>query len=153
MNIIVANAPTLCDTLTTALWPALEAAYLAAPNPSRIKALVMTNPHNPLSQCYPAAVLRQCMTFCHDRNLHFISDEVYALSVFANSSPKPLVPFVSVLSLLETPSQAKGRDEADLTDHESQNIIDPSRVHVLWTTSKDFGLSGIRMVRRPSIVY
>lgn len=69
------------------------------------------------------------MKFCSKYNIHFISDEVYALSRFSNPEIKKPQPFVSVLSL---PLDDIG--------------IDKSLVHAVWSTSKDFGQSGFRMV-------
>ena len=94
---------------------------------------MLTNPHNPFGQCYPADVLLECVRFCCARAIHFVSDEVYAMSEFANSA-EPAVPFVSVLAL-------------DISTLVSEEEVDRSRVHVLWSISKDFGSSGIRMVR------
>ncbi|RAK88627.1 PLP-dependent transferase [Aspergillus costaricaensis CBS 115574] len=64
--------------------------------------------------------------FCGKHKIHFISDEIYANTVFSN--PGSNAPnFTSVLSL-------------DLDD-----IIDPRLVHVLYGMSKDFGASGLRL--------
>jgi aspartate/methionine/tyrosine aminotransferase len=140
VNIIAVNTHTLLETLTTAIISTLETAYSAAPQPWRVKALVLTNPHNPLAQCYPPEILRSCLSFCHERNLHFISDEVYALSTFESSTSLP--PFVSALSFLDN------FPETDVEKrHREKVIINPSRVHVVWSMSKDFGCSGLRMVR------
>jgi len=88
------------------------------------------------------------MSFCHARALHFVSDEVYALSTFASSSSsnsreeKPPIPFISALALENMPPAEV--EEGDGT--EALHEIDRSRVHVVWSTSKDFGSSSIRMV-------
>ncbi|MCJ1271570.1 hypothetical protein MMC22_011472 [Lobaria immixta] len=133
VNIIVVNLPAFSLTLTSALLPALASAFSSAPDPNRIKALVLTNPHNPFGQCYPADVLRKCVRFCRARTIHFVSDEVYAMSEFA-SSAGPAAPFVSALAL-----------DTSTPGSEEEQQIDRSRVHVIWSTSKDFGSSGIRM--------
>ena len=116
------------NSLTDALIPALEEAYNNAPCP--VRAMLMTNPSNPLAQCYPQSCLEECLRFCQRKNIHYISDEVYALTSFpCPELPEP-VPFVSVLSL----------DVARIG-------CDLSRIHMVWSTSKDFGQSGMRMVR------
>jgi aspartate/methionine/tyrosine aminotransferase len=92
----------------------------------RPRGFLLTNPHNPLGKCYPAATIRAIAAFCERHNLHFISDEIYALSVYADPEQNQ-TPFVSALSL-------------DLDD-----CIDPRRVHVLYGTSKDFCASGLRL--------
>ncbi|MCJ1380194.1 hypothetical protein MMC17_003297 [Xylographa soralifera] len=114
------------NCLTEALLPALERAYNNASCP--VKAILMTNPSNPLAQCYPQSCLEECLRFCQRKNIHYISDEVYALTSFPCAEVPEPVPFVSVLSL----------DTTKLG-------CDLSRIHTVWSTSKDLGQSGIRM--------
>ncbi|KAK8069351.1 hypothetical protein PG994_005967 [Apiospora phragmitis] len=115
---------------------ALRHAYDAAANRQKdIKAVVVTNPNNPLGQCYSREVLRDCLEFCHAHNLHFISDEVYALSTITGSAVRAPKPFVSVLALL---------DEDGMGDAAAVAAMAP-KVHMVWSMSKDFGCSGIRM--------
>lgn len=95
----------------------------------KVKGLALCHPHNPLGRCYPRDVLVKLMELCQRNQMHFISDEIYALSVWKNTvdeSPKP-VDFESALSI-------------DLT-----GIIDPQLVHILWGVSKDFGANGLRL--------
>jgi len=61
--------------------------------------------------------LKELLKFCQKHQIHFISDEVYALSVFYSGDPDA-VPFTSVLSL-------------DLS-----GLIDPNLVHVMYGFSK-----------------
>ncbi|KAL1954863.1 hypothetical protein VTO42DRAFT_505 [Malbranchea cinnamomea] len=94
-----------------------------------IRGLVLCHPHNPLGRCYPREVIVKLMQLCQKYRIHFISDEIYALSVWENTvyqNPPP-VPFESALSI-------------DLT-----GLIDPELVHVLWGMSKDFGANGLRL--------
>lgn len=125
---ILVTTSSLDSTLTEGLLPALEEAYLGAS--CTVRAVLLTNPHNPLGQCYPPNVIEGCMKFCKKHDLHLISDEVYALTLFDNREVKDCVRFRSALSF----------------DLESLNC-DPSHVHVFWSTSKDFGQSGFRMVQ------
>lgn len=74
------------------------------------------------------------MDFCQQRNLHYISDEVFANTVYDPDAEQ----FVSALSLLKNP----GKDDGD----EGKSIIEPSMVHVVWSTTKDFGACGVRSV-------
>lgn len=83
----------------------------------RVAALLVANPENPLGRCYTAEMLRYMVDFCQREKLHFVVDEVYALSAGPG--------FTSVLSL-------------DLRDA-------LGNVHVLWGMSKDFGLGGCRV--------
>ncbi|KAF7714221.1 1-aminocyclopropane-1-carboxylate synthase-like protein [Penicillium ucsense] len=94
-----------------------------------VRALMLCHPHNPLGRCYPRQVLIELMRLCQKYRIHLVSDEIYALSVFANTvdeSPAP-VDFESVLAI------------------DRDGIIDPSLVHGLWGMSKDFGANGIRL--------
>lgn len=75
---LVVNCPSFDDTFSSKLLPALEDSIAKATIP--VKALVFTNPHNSLGQCYSRTVHEDCLRFCEQRNLHFISDEVYAMS-------------------------------------------------------------------------
>ena len=69
------------------------------------------------------------MRFCQTHNLHLVIDEIFALSGFICPDDHVEAPFASALSL----------DAAALG-------CDPSRVHVVWSPSKDFGSSAIRLV-------
>lgn len=124
---VLVNVDALKDTFTTALIPCLEQALKDSPRP--IKGLLLTNPHNPFGQCYPQAVIQECIRFCQEHNLHYISDEVYGFSGFSSPTFKDPVPFTSVMAM----------NLAALG-------CDPWRVHVVWSISKDFGSSGLRMV-------
>lgn len=95
----------------------------------RVGALILCNPHNPLGRCYPHKVLVDFMKLCEKYQMHLISDEIYALSIFTNNidkHPAP-TPFESILSI------------------DPRGLIDPKRLHVLWGMSKDFGANGIRL--------
>lgn len=95
----------------------------------RVAGLIIANPHNPLGRCYPREVIVALLQLCQRHGIHYISDEIYALSTFVNTvdkSPAP-VPFESCLSI------------------PLEGIIDPGLVHVVWGISKDFGANGLRL--------
>ncbi|KAK4237343.1 putative aminotransferase [Achaetomium macrosporum] len=99
---------------------ALESALRGAEEKGiRIRAVLLTNPHNPLGRCYAA--------FCGRHSLHLISDEIYANSVFDNPQAPGPVPFTSILAL-------------DFADQ-----IDPQLIHVAYGASKDFCANGLRL--------
>lgn len=107
-----------------------EAALLKAKEDGiTVKGLILCNPHNPLGRCYSREVICGLMKFCEKHDLQFISDEIYALSTWTESvdSSPPLVPFQSALGI------------------DTNGIIDPAKVHVVWGMSKDFGANGIRI--------
>lgn len=126
MTPILVTVPGLEEALTMSLIPALAKAYLSVSCP--IKAVVLANPHNPLGRCYPKVVLEECLKFCHAQGIHLVSDEVFALSTFQCPDLPEATQFVSALSLN---AAALG--------------CDPSRVHAVWSASKDFGSSGIKL--------
>lgn len=98
----------------------LETSYEKSVNENIcIRALLLTNPHNPLGDVYSEKLLRDCLAFAHRHSLHVIVDEVYMLSIFEDGHP----PMKNALSL--------------------KNIPDKEHLHVVWGFSKDFGLSGI----------
>ncbi|KAF8321510.1 pyridoxal phosphate-dependent transferase [Amanita rubescens] len=94
----------------------------------KIKAVILCNPHNPLGRLYPEKALIEYCKFCEKHDLQLICDEIYALSVFASPDIPYPQPFVSALSL-------------DLESHG----VNPCRVHVLYSMSKDFGCNGFRV--------
>lgn len=73
--------------------------------------------NNDQGQCYSKEMLKALMLLCQSRRIHFISDEVYALSVF-DTGNADAAPFTSVLSL-------------DTTD-----LIDNDHLHVFYGMSK-----------------
>lgn len=95
----------------------------------KIRALLLVNPNNPLGRCYPLEVVQACIKFCESHDLHFISDEIYALTSYRTPDVPETDTFVSALSL----------DISALS-------CNPSRVHTVWSISKDLGYNGLRMV-------
>lgn len=95
----------------------------------RVRAVMLCNPHNPLGRCYPRETVTGLMKLCQSRQMHLISDEIYALSVWENKvdGNAPTDRFESLLS------------------RDTTGLIDPSLVHVLWGMSKDFGANGLRV--------
>jgi len=93
----------------------LDLAVAASDRP--IRALLFTNPDNPLGRIASTETLEEILNWADRRRIHLIIDEIYALSVFG---PQP---FVSGASL-----------RPSLGDY----------VHIVWAFSKDFGASGLR---------
>lgn len=90
-----------------------------------VRALLICNPHNPLGRCYSRETLVALLQFCQKYQIHLISDEVYALSVYEEDSTDG---FISVLSI------------------EPASIgVDPTLIHVLYGMSKDFAAAGLRL--------
>ncbi|KAJ3567908.1 hypothetical protein NP233_g6062 [Leucocoprinus birnbaumii] len=92
-----------------------------------VKAVLLCNPHNPLGRCYPKDVIEGYCRLCERYNLHLLSDEIFAMSVFATRDIPHPPSFVSVLSV-------------DL----NKLGVNPARIHVLYGMSKDFNANGFR---------
>ncbi|OOG00454.1 hypothetical protein ASPCADRAFT_392599 [Aspergillus carbonarius ITEM 5010] len=92
----------------------------------QIRALLLVNPHNPVGRCYPKQTLTEILRFCNKHQLHIISDEIYASSVFDSGDPTA-IPFTSVLSL------------------SVPGLINPDLVHLLYGFSKDFASGGLHL--------
>ncbi|KAM0136168.1 hypothetical protein ACHAP3_004791 [Botrytis cinerea] len=124
-------APYSTALSSDSLIPALEAAYDGATNPKCIKGLIICNPHNPFGRCYSKSALQSILKWCSQKGLHYISDEVYGGIQFGDTQSDR---FVSTLSLL-----------GDSSDSDDGIVFDKSKLHVLWSTSKLFGIPGIRL--------
>ncbi|KAF3483073.1 1-aminocyclopropane-1-carboxylate synthase 11 [Arthroderma uncinatum] len=103
-----------------------EALVAAEARGVKIRVLIIVNPHNPLGRCYPRETLIEIFKFCQKHQIHLVSDEIYALSVF-NSGESGTVPFTSTLSIDPT------------------GLIDEKLLHVIYGMSKDFSAPGLRI--------
>lgn len=64
----------------------LERAYQRAIcSGMKVRAVMITNPHNPLGKCYPVETIKAIASFCAKHDLHYLSDEIYAMTVFGMS--------------------------------------------------------------------
>jgi 1-aminocyclopropane-1-carboxylate synthase len=89
---------------------------------TRIRALLLCNPHNPLGRCYSAEVLVEYMKLCEKYSIHLIVDEIYATSVYDDTKP-----FKSILAI------------------DSEKYINPNYLHLLYGFSKDLAGGGLRL--------
>ena len=60
----------------------------------KVKGFIFCNPNNPLGVVYSKELTISLMKVCRKYKVHFISDEIYALSVF-----DPSAKFHSILSI------------------------------------------------------
>ena len=116
------------DQFSPAAADCYERALLAADKEGiKIRALLICSPHNPLGRCYkqetPVALLKLCQKY----NIHFVSDEIYALSTYSAPEANGAVAFESVLSF------------------DTSEYISPELLHVLYGMSKDFACGGLRI--------
>lgn len=81
---------------------------------------------NDSGKCYPRSTLINIMKLCQKHQIHLISDEIYACSVF-ESGETDATPFTSALSI------------------NPAGIIDPELLHIEYGFSKDFGSGGLKI--------
>jgi 1-aminocyclopropane-1-carboxylate synthase len=99
---------------------------------TRVRAILLCNPHNPLGRCYSVEALTEYMKLCEKYSIHLILDEVYAASVYATERHSSLSdteesPFKSILAV------------------ESKKHINPNYLHLLYGFSKDLAGGGLRL--------
>lgn len=119
---------------------ALETAYLAAQRRGRRpRAILLSNPNNPLASLHTLTEVRATLRFLDSHpELHLIMDEIYALSVF------PAYSLDTPLTLLEGEGEsAMPTRFVSVVELMGGRLGD--RVHVVWSFSKDFAVSGLRV--------
>ena len=117
---------------TSGLLPTPEdlerSARAAAGAGTRIRILLLTNPHNPLGVVYPPDRYEALVRWALERGVHVVSDEIYANSVFGEGEE-----FRSVISMVPGLRKEYGAEVVDRL------------VHQVWGFSKDFCASGLRV--------
>lgn len=100
---------------------ALDNAWVkAGGDKSKMKMAIICSPNNPTGEVLRPKVISDIVRWARLRKIHVIFDEIYARSVHADG-----VDFVSVLEVLD----------GDLGDY----------IHIAWSMSKDFCISGCRI--------
>lgn len=120
--------PAEIDQFSPAAVAEYERVLLATQQPDggpQIRAILLCHPHNPLGRPYPRETLIEFMKLCEKYQIHLLSDEIYAMSVYPSSSSAPA--FESILAFDSTP------------------YISPHLLHVLYGLSKDFASGGLRI--------
>lgn len=118
----------------------------------RVKGLLFCNPHNPRGQIYSPSITKALLRFCEEKDIHFISDEIYALSTFGsmdsadpeNTSDSDNDCKKNIGCRVYEPSSNTFTSVLQI-DLEKLRV-NPARVHMLYSISKDFGCSGLRLV-------
>lgn len=74
-----------------------------------VRGLLITNPNNPLGMIYSDATITAMLEWCLENKVHYISDEIYALSVFKRDAA-----FTSAIALAQrlVGEAAAGGEEA-----------------------------------------
>ena len=94
--------------------------------------LLLSHPNNPLGVCYPPEVMKECIDWCRENEVHLVSDEIYAGSVYRPTAENGDETFVSAMRLASSESSEEGLG------------LGPY-VHLVYALSKDFALSGLRV--------
>ena len=104
------------------------------------RVLLLSHPNNPLGICYPPEVVAECIEWCRENEVHLISDEIYAGSVYRQKRDGGGEDdtFVSAMSL------ASSGTETDEQDGGGGLGLGPY-IHLVYALSKDFALSGLRV--------
>eukprot|EP01132_Coremiostelium_polycephalum_P001237 gene1237-1561_t len=89
-------------------------------NPGKVKCVLLCNPNNPTGHLLSVEEIQSVIDWCREKQIHLISDEIYALSVFNHEKAQ----FTSIF---------------DICDGELGDFI-----HIVNGFSKDFGLNGLR---------
>ncbi|ERN19494.1 hypothetical protein AMTRI_Chr09g22110 [Amborella trichopoda] len=101
---------------------ALDRAYTQAKKRGlKVRALLLSNPSNPVGNLISRDLWYSLLDFSRERDIHLISDEIFAGSVYGDGE------FVSVAEVL------------------SSGEFDKSRVHIIYGLSKDMCLAGFRV--------
>jgi aspartate/methionine/tyrosine aminotransferase len=104
---------------------ALDAAFQKSSDEGHTpRILLLSHPQNPLGVCYPPETIKECIDWCREREVHLISDEIYAGSIHGAKEAN----FQSALKLADTEPGGLG-----------------PFVHWVYALSKDFALSGLRV--------
>ena len=94
-----------------------------------IRSLLLTNPNNPLGTIYSKDVVREMIVWAVENRIHFVSDEIYALSVHGDAQ------FVSAFTLA-----AELISSGRLVEQQVHTYV-----HIMYGLSKDWCASGLRV--------
>jgi 1-aminocyclopropane-1-carboxylate synthase len=101
-----------------------------------VRTLLLTNPNNPLGTIYSEDTVKEMLRWCLRNKIHYVSDEIYALSVYKKHlEDTDASPFISALTLAQH-LVSKGeflQEHVDLY------------VHLVYGMSKDWCASGLRV--------
>jgi len=110
------------------------------------RVLLLSHPNNPLGICYPTHVMKECIDWCRDKEVHLISDEIYAGSVYRKERTKPLHwPISGKLFVEGEDTFVSAMSLASDDDTSEEGLGLGPYIHLVYAFSKDFALSGLRV--------
>ncbi|ESQ43376.1 hypothetical protein EUTSA_v10013322mg [Eutrema salsugineum] len=108
------------DNFTITVSALEQALNQARKRGSKVSGILFSNPSNPVGNILSRETLHDILRFAQEKNIHVISDEIFAGSVYGDKE------FVSMAEVA------------------SSGEFDKSRVHIIYGLSKDLSIPGFR---------